>query len=205
MKITIPVTPELRSVLVTTEDFLSSVVTSTGADKPRRGGKDLNDRSDFAGVLDLLEGLVRTLLVAQSHVPLGKPVPAGARIVFTSDDSLNAELFRTVDYLNDAGAQGAALGANGRSQFKAANTIEALARLKALNDLILSSILVTAKADLYALSGFGVSTLLDTADTLAVFVQEGSTAPAKAVATEVDFPSETFADIETDEEWNRSI
>lgn len=172
MRIVVPVTPLLAAALEGAEAYLARLDTSSGKDEPKIDGTLVKDRLHFEEAVGVLEKLVHALLSGMAAAPLSGPQPLGARVTFTSDDSLNAQLFSSVDYLRDDASKTLEAGRDSWNKWGCDLTRVTQDELKRLYSKINSSIQVSAKADLSALQDKGVSFLLDAATALSKAVAD---------------------------------
>lgn len=179
MKIIIPVTPKLAAELAATEQYLSRLDNSYGEDKPKLDGKNVNDNSHFIGAAAVLEKLVGAMMAGMGAAPLTGPKFIGARVAFTSDDQLNAELFRAVDYLRED-VHHLLQNRKELAAYSSNHTRTVISELKRLYGMILGSIKAVAKGDLVALQNSSVNRLLDAAAALAKAVEASKVQPDDA-------------------------
>jgi hypothetical protein len=195
MKIVIPVTAQLRDELENAEAYLARYTTDSGRDQPKMDGKPVKDSVHFEEAAGALEGLTQAMLSGMAAAPLARSnhrpdSVSGARVAFTSDDSLNAELFRAVDYLRTNVTMLLATP-TALDQWKSNHTRTTVDELKRLYAKINSSIQACAKSDLSALQDTGISHLLDAAAALSKAVANSQPIVADDVTAEAPSASDT--------------
>lgn len=156
--ITAPVTPDLLTELISTENMLAHY-----GDKNAR----LNDAKDYRAAALQLEALAKEVLAAQSSGSLLTPQTTGARFQVRGDSPVTRTMDGVLEYLSADAANLLRHESGALSQYHKDHTGNVVGLLAGLHGRITESVRRTAGNDLGKISAEGAQLLVATANIVA--------------------------------------